>query len=123
MADFLDQVIHDSCAGPVRLIKSEAVGKAEVWDDCDTDLDDRSELADDPVDSSSSPELPRRDLVCASKGASRHALQSLRCLSFRHFWLGAFAAQFLHTTLAHFLHSATRSLAHCPIFLFAKSSL
>jgi hypothetical protein len=59
----------------------------------------------------------RAELVCACNGALKHAPHSLRNLSLRYLSLGGFAAQFRHTALLHFLHSATRSLAQLPILL------
>jgi hypothetical protein len=63
----------------------------------------------------------RARLVCACSGALKHAPHSLRSLSFRYLSLGGFAAQFRHTVLLHFLHSATRSLAQLPILLLFNS--
>jgi hypothetical protein len=63
----------------------------------------------------------RTELVCACNGALKHAPHSLRNLSFRYLSLGGFAAQFRHTVLLHFLHSATRSLAQLPILLLFNS--
>jgi hypothetical protein len=63
----------------------------------------------------------RAELVCACIGALKHAPHSLRNLSFRYLSLGGFAAQFRHTVLPHFLHSATRSLAQLPILLLFNS--
>ena len=63
----------------------------------------------------------RAELVCACNGALKHAPHSLRNLSLRYLSLGGFAAQFRHTVLLHFLHSATRSLAQLPILLLFNS--
>ena len=60
-------------------------------------------------------------LVWASNGALKHAPHSLRNRSFRYLSLGGFAAQLRHTTVLHFLHSATRSRAHLPILLLFRS--
>jgi len=63
----------------------------------------------------------RAELVCACNGALKHAPHSLRNLSLRYLSLGGFAAQFRHTVLLHFLHSATKSLAQLPILLLFNS--
>jgi hypothetical protein len=102
---------------------------SKVEEDEDSDLGELVEFADEAeevigVSSVSMTSVlccGRAELVCACNGALKHAPHSLRNLSFRYLSLGGFAAQFRHTVLPHFLHSATRSLAQLPILLLFNS--
>lgn len=99
---------------------------SKVEEDEDSDL---TELVDETVEVTGVSSVSvtsvlccgRAELVCACNGALKHAPHSLRNLSLRYLSLGGFAAQFRHTVLLHFLHSATRSLAQLPILLLFNS--
>lgn len=100
--------------------------KVEEDEDEDEDLRDLVDEAEEVTDVSNVSVTSvlccgRVGLVCACNGAFKHAPHSLRSLSFRYLSLGGFAAQFRHTILLHFLHSATRSLAQLPILLLFNS--
>jgi hypothetical protein len=100
------------------------VSRVEEDDDSDRrDLVDEAEevTSASSVSAASVPCCGRAECVCACNGALKHAPHSLRSLSFRYLSLGGFAAQFRHTILLHFLHSATRSLAQLPILLLFSS--
>jgi len=49
-------------------------------------------------------------------GAAKHESHSLRIRPGKNLLLGGFSMQFLHTTVPHFRHGATKSRAHLDVF-------